>query len=64
VKSSPKSPAVETAEYIAGMAREMRVMASTADLGFLAYLLSMVEAEANNELHKRPVTKKPGVSAA
>jgi hypothetical protein len=35
-----------TADYIQGMARELRLMAAKADLGFLAYLLSMVEQEA------------------
>jgi hypothetical protein len=36
----------ETAEYIHGIARELEAMASRAQLGFLAYLLSMVEQEA------------------
>ena len=35
-----------TADYIQEMARELRLMAAKADLGFLAYLLSMVEQEA------------------
>jgi hypothetical protein len=35
-----------TAEYVQGMAKELRVMAAKVDLGFLAYLLSMVEQEA------------------
>jgi hypothetical protein len=38
--------AAATAEYIRGMARELQAMAARADLGFLAYLLSMVEQEA------------------
>jgi hypothetical protein len=29
-----------TAEYVQGMAKELRVMAAKVDLGFLAYLLS------------------------
>lgn len=44
-----KSTAVETAQYIGGMARELRALAAKSDLGFLAYLLSMVEQEADLE---------------
>jgi hypothetical protein len=36
----------DTAEYIQGMAKELETLASQADLGFLAYLLAMVEHEA------------------
>ena len=36
----------ETARYIRGLARELRQMAAKADLGFLAYLLAMVEDDA------------------
>ena len=47
VKSGSKSTtAVETAQYINGMAKELRVLATNSELGFLAYLLSMVEQEA------------------
>jgi hypothetical protein len=46
VKSGSKSAVEETAEYIAGLAKELRAMAAKADLGFLAYLLAMVEQEA------------------
>ena len=38
--------ASETAQYIEGMAKELRILAAREDLGFLAYLLSMVEQEA------------------
>jgi len=38
--------AAATAEYIQGMAKELEALAVGADLGFLAYLLSMVEQEA------------------
>ena len=41
----PPDPA-ETARYIGGLAREMRAMATKANLGFLAYLLAMVEDDA------------------
>ncbi len=44
-----KSTAVETAQYIGGLARELRALAAKSDLGFLAYLLSMVEQEADIE---------------
>jgi len=40
------STTAETAEYIGGIARELRAIATRAELGFLAYLLSMVEHEA------------------
>lgn len=40
--------AAATAEYIHGMAKELEVLASQAQLGFLAYLLSMVQQEAEN----------------
>ena len=46
VKSGSKSSADETAAYISGMVKELRAMAAKADLGFLAYLLAMVEQEA------------------
>ena len=36
----------ETAEYMEGLARDLRRLAATADLGFLAYLLAMVEDDA------------------
>jgi hypothetical protein len=38
--------AVQTARYIGNMAKELRELAAKADLGFLAYLLSMVEDDA------------------
>ena len=46
--ASPPSgaSAVETTDYIGGIARELRGMALKADLGFLAYLLAMVTDEA------------------
>lgn len=42
----------ETAQYISVMAREMRTMAAKADLGFVAYLLAMVEDEAASAASK------------
>jgi len=38
--------ALETARYIEQLARELRTIAAEADLGFLAYLLAMVEDDA------------------
>ena len=38
--------AAETARYIAGLAKELRALAANQDLGFLAYLLAMVEDDA------------------
>jgi hypothetical protein len=44
---APLQPdAEDTARYIGGLARELRALASKADLGFLAYLLAMVEDDA------------------
>ncbi len=45
-ESGPEDTRAATAEYIYGMARELRAMAAKVDLGFVAYLLSMVEQEA------------------
>ena len=42
----PARDARETAEYIEGLARDLRRLAAAADLGFLAYLLAMVEDDA------------------
>ena len=50
---------VDTARYIGGLAREMRTLAAKADLGFLAYLLAMVEDDAEatvRRLSERKVT--------
>ena len=44
--------AVETARYIGGMAKELKTLASKADLGFLAYLLAMVEDDAIATIRK------------
>ena len=38
--------ALETARYIQQFAKELRSLAGEADLGFLAYLLAMVEEDA------------------
>jgi hypothetical protein len=45
-ESEPRPDAADTARYIGGLAREMRALAVKADLGFLAYLLAMVEDDA------------------
>jgi hypothetical protein len=44
--------AADTALYIAGLAKELRGLASKTDLGFLAYLLSMVESEAEETVRR------------
>jgi hypothetical protein len=44
--------AADTALYIAGLAKELRGLASKADLGFLTYLLSMVESEAEETVRR------------
>jgi hypothetical protein len=45
---APELPrdARETAHYIESIARDLKRMAVAADLGFLAYLLAMVEDDA------------------
>ena len=43
----------EAAQYIAALAHEMRMLAAKADLGFLAYLLAMVEDEAGSSIRKQ-----------
>jgi hypothetical protein len=42
----------ETAAYITTMARDLKQIAARADLGFLAYLLSMVEDDAAATMRK------------
>ena len=42
----PPRDARETAEYIEGLARDLRRLAADSNLGFLAYLLAMVEDDA------------------
>jgi hypothetical protein len=54
VKDTNRSTSVETARYIGGMARELRGIAVKSDLGFLAYLLSMVEQEADTAANGKP----------
>ncbi|MCX5515508.1 hypothetical protein C3941_07350 [Kaistia algarum] len=39
----------QTAEYVGRMASELRLISAKADLGFLAYLLGMVEEEASRQ---------------
>jgi hypothetical protein len=41
-QSQDGSAASDTAQYIEGMAKELRILAAKGDLGFLAYLPSMV----------------------
>jgi hypothetical protein len=49
-----------TAEYIHGMAKELQVLASQAHLDFLAYLLSMVEQEAQRSVHAAGTAQNAG----
>jgi len=41
----PRNPR-ETAQYIEALTKDLRRLAAAADLGFLAYLLAMVEDDA------------------
>jgi hypothetical protein len=51
--TSGKADPAETARYIEQMTRELRGLASTSNLGFLAFLLRMVEDDAGAEASKR-----------
>lgn len=50
VEQDPK----DVARYIGGFASDLKRMAAGAELGFLAYLLAMVEEEAMAEAEGRP----------
>lgn len=43
----------DTAHYISLLAHELRTMADKANLGFLAYLLAMVEDEATASVRRQ-----------
>jgi hypothetical protein len=51
VEQDPK----DAARYIGRFAGDLKRMAAGAELGFLAYLLAMVEEEANAEAEGRPL---------
>jgi hypothetical protein len=55
----PKADPRDVARYIEHMARELRTLAAGADLGFLAYLLAMVEDEGSNAARKSGGSKPP-----
>jgi len=59
VKPQGTSTTAETAEYIGGIARELRAIAAQAELGFLAYLLSMVEHEAAETVTRSQRAPRP-----
>lgn len=46
--------ASETVRYIGGMAAELKRLALTANLPFVAYLLAMVEEEVRSEVESMP----------
>jgi hypothetical protein len=57
---SPLQPDGEdTAQYIGMLAHELRTLAAKANLGFLAYLLAMVEDEAAASARKQAGSVKP-----
>lgn len=43
---SSDADSAATADYISAIARELRTLAAKSNLGFLAYLLAMVEDDA------------------
>lgn len=53
----------ETAEYVHGIARELRGLAARANLGFLAYLLAMAEDEAAESSRRLKVVGGTDVQA-
>jgi hypothetical protein len=57
-KTRLRPDAADTARYIGGLARELRELASKADLGFMAYLLAMVEDDAEATV-RRLAEEKP-----
>ena len=50
---------VSTQKYISLIAHELRIMAYRSNLGFLAYLLAMVEQEATDLAQNRVDAAKP-----
>jgi hypothetical protein len=56
----PGGEARDVARYIEHMAKELRSMAAGVDLGFLAYLLAMVEDEGASTARKLEDKKKKG----
>ena len=56
-KPGLRPDAVDTARYISGLAHEMRTLAAKADLGFLAYLLAMVEDDAEATIRRHAERK-------
>lgn len=54
-----KTSAVETADYISVLARELRTLAANADLAFLAYLLAMVEDDAQATVRRLSERQRP-----
>ena len=58
----PRPEEEEAAEYIAALARELRTLAAKADLGFIAYLLGMVEDEASAAI-RQSAGPRTGTSA-
>jgi hypothetical protein len=57
-KSDLQPDAGDTARYIGGLARELRALAAKADLGFLAYLLAMVEDDAEATARRHAEEKR------
>ncbi len=53
LSNPPQSGGDDTAQYISLIARELRTLAAKANLGFLAYLLAMVEDEAAASVQKQ-----------
>ena len=60
IETEPTPTAADTAGYIGVMAKEMRVLAAKADLGFLAYLLAMVADDAEETARRLVEEKRRG----
>jgi hypothetical protein len=54
IEPAPPRTVRDTAYYIEKLAKELRTMAAESNLGFLAYLLSMVEEEAGTAARQHP----------
>ena len=59
-----RSDAEETVRYIGDLAGQLRSLATKQDLGFLGYLLAMVEKEARDTVRTLGSGKTGGRAAA
>lgn len=53
---------IETARYIEGLCSDLVIMATRADMNFLAYLLDMARIEASDRIEKPDLEKSSNVA--